>query len=184
MSHKRFDDFIKQQSVVPELDATEEKRQFLVYLDRFYEQVESFLKPYVESKRVQIQYRSKKIFEELIGEYDVKAAVVVVGNSSIKLDPIGTIVIGAKGRVDMTGPCGSTKFVLVDSRASTPRSFVNVGIKGEKSEATEQTATPELVQWEWKRVTAAPRIKFLPTTATPQESFLDAVVDVTNASAR
>ena len=43
-----------------------------------------------------------------------------MGNAEIIFTPIGTLLIGAKGRIDMTSNAGTVKFVLVDKNLSGP----------------------------------------------------------------
>ena len=58
-------------------------------------------------------YRGKTISEDPIGSYPVEEMHIQIKNKEVVLDPIGTNIIGAKGRVDMKGSAGIVKFVLV-----------------------------------------------------------------------
>ncbi len=135
MANKRFDEFIKRQASHTQstkFDWAAELIEWINYLDKFYETIESYLKPYVDKGKVKISYSKKKIFEENIGEYEARAATISLGTNKLKLDPIGTMLIGAKGRIDMIGPNGKIRFVLVDSAISGPRVEVRIYTKGEK----------------------------------------------------
>lgn len=181
MSHKKFDEFIEEQSQkaqMPEVDRHRRLAEFQNHLEEFYKKIGSFLKSYIEKKQIRIKYEKKKIFEDFIGEYQAKIAIIELGNNSIRLDPIGTIIIGAKGRIDMTGPNGVITFLLVSSDATISRIEVRIYAKGEVP--CREVKEAEVEHLEWKIATPPPRIQFLPLT---EESFLDALMVVTNAAA-
>jgi hypothetical protein len=46
--------------------------------------------------------------------------ILKIGRQEIVMTPIGTLLIGAKGRVDVVGPAGRARLVLVNSQASGP----------------------------------------------------------------
>ena len=69
-------------------------------------------------KKAGFQVTNKKekvrIFEEYIGAYDVENYSITADNIEIKFFPVGTIVIGAFGRVNMILPNETVKLVLHD----------------------------------------------------------------------
>ncbi len=178
MTKEEFDIFIKKQAQKVQqatVDWNEQLEEWKAYLDRFYERVESLLRPYLDDKSVDLSYSKKTLVEEFIGEYEVRAALISFGGNKIRLDPIGTNLIAAKGRVDMVGPGGTVRFVLVDAKASAPTVSVRISISGE--DLPPGPEIPEPVAWEWKIATKPPRIGYLPMA---QEEFFQALTEVAN----
>jgi len=173
----KFDEFVAKQSAAmqPEIDWAKKKEEWLSFLSKFYAQVEKFLGKYLSSGQIRLRYRAIKIVEEYIGEYEVKTLMIDIGRNQITLEPIGTNLIGAKGRVDMNGPNGKVKFVLVDRNASSPGISSRVWIHGE--EPPLKLPEAEVVEWAWKIGTPPPNIQYVELN---QESFFDALMEVSN----
>ena len=124
-----FDDFVNQQIAKeePPIDWIQVRDDWKKHLDEFYQLAEGFLQKYIDQGKVRITTATKQITEEHIGSYDVKSLEVQIGTVKVCLDPIGTLIVGAKGRVDMRregmyGPYGTVKFVLVPKTALPLRS--------------------------------------------------------------
>ena len=118
---------------------------------------------------------TKQINEEYIGIYDVASLEIQIGAIKVRFDPIGTLVFGAKGRVDIHGPHGTVKFVLVPKTASSP--MIRVIIQEAPVEVKDELEPVE--EWAWKRRTPPPNIKYIELE---EESFLSAIMEVANAS--
>ncbi len=179
MIKDKFEEFIskqKKKSSSIEIDWDIQRSEWLQHLDLFYESIELFLKPYTENKTIELSFGTKKIIEEYIGEYEAKTAQITIGSNRIKLDPIGTNLIGAKGRVDLIGPNGKIKFVLVNESASAPKISVRVWIQGEEPPTNEEEQ-PKVISWVWRIATPPPKIRYFPLE---KESFLDALMEVSN----
>jgi len=176
MTNKDFDAFVARQMPKKEskVDWTKQREEWLGYLSNFYQQVEEFLDDYVKNGHISINSGVKSIIEEGIGEYEVKTATIKIGTSEIKLEPIGTNVIGAKGRVDMNGSNGTVRFVLVDQDASEPKISVQIWAEGEKPQ---QPAKLKEVKLAWKISTPPPYIKYMELNS---ESFRESIMAVAN----
>lgn len=177
MNTDNFDVFINQQSTFDsshEIDWQSEKTAWLAALEDFYSKVEEFLQPYIAQKKIHLDFGSLVLDEEGIGQYPARHASIRFGSNQIRLEPVGTNLIGAKGRVDLVGPCGTVKFVLVDQAAEGPSIKVKAETEGD-SRLLSETAEPSS-GWAWKVATPAPRIRYLPLVA---ESFYDAIMQVT-----
>ena len=171
-----FDDFVNQQIAKeePSIDWTRRRDDWIRHLDEFYQLAEGFLQKYIDQGKVRITTATKQITEEHIGSYNVKSLEVEIGTIKVRLDPIGTLIVGAKGRVDMCGPHGMVKFVLVPKTASS--SAIRVIDRDSSSETKDE---PEPVkEWAWKRRTPPPNIKYIELE---EESFLSAIMEVANA---
>ncbi|MYK41914.1 MAG: hypothetical protein F4049_17065 [Gemmatimonadetes bacterium] len=174
-----FDDFVNQQQQIakeePPIDWSQIRDDWKKHLDEFYQLAEGFLQKYIDQGKVRITTATKQITEEHIGSYDVKSLEVQIGTIKIQFEPIGTRILGAKGRVDMHGPHGTVKFVLVPKTASSPT--VRVIIRDSSSE-TKDEPEPIVKEWAWKRRTPPPNIKYIELE---EESFRSAIMEVANA---
>ena len=178
MTNKLFDYFINQRSKLEnkdEIDWNARLEEWKKYLSDFHHQIENFLKPYTESEKLTITKRAVSLHEEYIGSYEVNALDIQLGYDKIMLTPIGTNLIGVKGRVDMLGPRGTIQFVLVPKGSSSPR--VNVKIRDQSEEKFPEDKTVLTTEWEWKISTPPPRINYLELE---EESFQAAMMEVVN----
>ena len=177
MTDISFDDFVDQQiaKTKSSIDWTKKRDAWMKHLDEFYQLAEGFLRKYIDQDKVHITWSTKQINEEYIGSYEVASLEVQIGTIKVHFDPIGTRVLGVKGRVDMHGPHGTVKFVLVPKTASPPT--IRIIVQGESSEVKDE---PESVmeEWTWKILTPPPNIKYIELE---EESFLSAIMEVANA---
>jgi hypothetical protein len=102
--------------------------------------------------------------------------IVQIGRRQITMTPVGTLLVGAKGRVDVVGPAGRTRFVLVSSEASSPVIKVTVSIGG-KPDSLAPEVTPKEIKWAWKIATSPPTISYIELT---QESLFQVLMEVVN----
>jgi hypothetical protein len=179
MSKKEFTEFISRQKppVTKEekpIDWAAQKEEWLKYLSDLYRMVESFLKEYTDSGKIALQYKNIELSEENIGRYTVQAMTLTFGTNRITLTPIGTLLIGTKGRVDMIGPKGPVRLILADKDSTGIR--VTVRVLDANTPAVEEVTKP--INWEWKVVvTNAPRMSYQKLT---QETFFNAIMEVSN----
>jgi hypothetical protein len=181
MGKREFDEYLKKRradtEVVMQIGWSQKRDTWLQYLSDFYKQVEGFLSEYRESGDVAFNYGEKDISEEFIGQYLAKSLHIRIKDRNVILDPVGTNLIGAKGRVDMIGDAGTVKFVLADKRLGDPSVSVAIKTQAEQREVEEEKEA-DGVEWAWKIATPPPRIKYIEVNA---ESFLDALMEVINA---
>ncbi len=178
MTNKLFDNFVNEQTNLAKeekFDKEKELEQWLKYVDTFYKSIEHFLDSYIKEKKVTIEYKKQPMHEEFSGPYEIDALTVIIGPNRIQFKPIGTMLIGAKGRIDMTGPRGTVRFVLVNKESSAPKISVRVWVHGQDHPPEEQPTT--VVEWAWKISTPPPRIKY---TEFEAESFFTAMMEVAN----
>lgn len=174
-----FDDFIERQTAPvdePQVDWQKERREWVERLAGFYEQVENFLRRYIAQGKVRLQRGTKDLNEEKIGAYVVETLALDIGANRIDFDPIGTVLMGAKGRVDMKSARGTVKFVLVPKDASRIGWRTRVVENGEET-ASKSVVPPPPVDWVWKIATPPPDIRCLELN---EESFQDAIMEVVN----
>jgi len=75
-----------------------------IWLSRYnslLEEVESHFKPMVEKGLLSVSRSDYPIDEEEVGRYSAPALKILVGNQEFRIEPMGTLLIGAFGRVDI-----------------------------------------------------------------------------------
>ena len=178
MTSNNFDEFIEQQSKSNTddlIDWDQQLTEWKTHLDKFNDAVKEYLSRYLDSGKVNIEESEISLHEEYIGSYLVHQLAIQLGNNKIQLKPIGTNLIAAKGRVDMLGPCGQVKFVLVPQDSSGPKISVRVCAQGEEPPPEEKREA--IKEWAWKVATSPPRISYIDLTP---ESFQNALMEVVN----
>ncbi|MDR2825867.1 MAG: hypothetical protein LBV76_03605 [Deltaproteobacteria bacterium] len=168
----QFDEFIsKKLETIPEKSYEDEKTVWLAHLDELYQTTASYLKNYVDKKQITIEYKDVMLYEEQLGSYEAKSQIITIGKDKITLNPIGTFLIGAKGRVEISGKRGEAALVLVDNESKGPRVTARVSALGQ-AKPIEEKVQREVI-WTWKYVTYAQGISFHELT---EEQFLDIIM--------
>jgi hypothetical protein len=172
-----FDAFVKGEQAAAaqgkEIDWAREREEWLGYLAELYAKVESFLAEYI-SHEITATYRDIGLNEENIGSYKARQMVLKIGRQEITLTPVGTLIVGMKGRVDIVGRAGEARLVLVDDRSSAIR--VNVSI-GSRYVPQPVEAAQEKIKWVWKIATRPPAVQYIELT---QDSLRRTLMEVAN----
>lgn len=182
MTKEEFEKFLEQKAGTMKegkpIDWESKKREWLKNLGRFYSTIDAYLAPYLKSGRIEMASSSVRLTEDYIGTYEAECRTIFVGSDRVQLVPAGTLLIGAKGRVDMNGPLGTVKFIL------TGKHSTGVGItwtvRGKEERPARNAPVPkpavpeELV---WKIATPPPKVQFIELTS---ETFFSALTDVVN----
>jgi hypothetical protein len=163
-SKSEFDDFVRaqQKNAQPDIDWNKQRDEWLAYLDGLYKEIETLLGDYIQNGQILLRYQNVQLNEEEIGTYQARRLIVKIGGKEIVLEPIGTLLIGTKGRVDVTGPAGKTRFMLVDKDATRPRIKVTVQVGPRRPPAPEPPQ--KAPEWTWKIVTSPPTIQYVELT--------------------
>jgi hypothetical protein len=160
------------------LDWSKEKDTYLKYLEILYSNVKSFLDEFVKGGKIEIYEKQIEIEEESIGKYHAKKMDITIGNKKVHLIPIGTQLIGCKGRVDMRGLNGLIKIVLVDSRMKSLRDHIKIAtsiVSESKQPKEEKNYDSNAVHWKWRLLTAPPGGKYIEFN---EENFLEALMEL------
>ncbi len=179
MHSNNFDEYVRRQQEAsfegPPINWEQERDEWLVYLNRLYKEIESFIGKYASLGQIRFKYQVIELNEEHIGSYNAKQMVLRIGKQEVRLEPIGTLLIGSKGRVDVVGSSGKAQILLVDSRVSDPRSLVHVSVGVGRQPPAVPRELPRKIQWEWKILTRPPERRFVELT---QQSFFDLTMEV------
>ncbi|MCJ9674008.1 MULTISPECIES: hypothetical protein [unclassified Neorhizobium] len=175
-----FSDFVQKQqkdkSVATAIDWGNVRDEWLVRLDQLYEQVARDLDPYILGGTIRLAYSPIDLTEEHIGTYKARLLHIEIGKQIVTLKPIGTRLIGAKGRVDVLGSAGQSRFILADKGARSSRDLIqiNIHIDGEPEKPPKTVQPSELV---WKIASAPPAIQL---TELNQDSLFQVLMEVSN----
>lgn len=181
MSKTDFDAFVKRQQlagVAPlEFDPQQRLREWLGYLDVLYTQIDGYLQTYIERDAVKIARSQVTLNEEFIGVYQASTATLTIGCSIVTFTPIGTFVIGGKGRVDVHGPMGKARLALVDKKVNDVRDYIDVmsstrRAAGSSFDPRASRLDREPIEWVWKISTPAPETEFI---ALAQDEFFEMI---------
>ncbi len=112
----------------PQVDWAEMRREFLQSLDSLYQQIIGFLQDYVTSGSIRYSFTEITLNEENIGIYRAKRMDIRIGKQYVYLEPIGTLLIATKGRVDVVGSAGTAKMMLVDKHVKHASDLIHVTV--------------------------------------------------------
>lgn len=181
MQNRDFDEFLRRQQLDASSIATDdwnrERDEWLGHLGDLYRKVESLLGKYISSGQIRFEYKSIELNEENIGLYTAKQMVLRIGRQDIVLKPIGTLLIGFKGRVDVEGPVGRAQIALVDNKAMGVASLVHVSVLADGNLPVAPKKPREEIEWAWKIVTPPPERRFVEIT---QQTLFQLILDVAN----
>mgnify|MGYP003367003965 CR=1 FL=1 len=83
------------------------KEQWQQQVREFMDQINSWLKPLVQEQLLNVQEGEICLDEEHIGSYATSTLEIVIGGERIKIQPVGRLIIGALGRIDISSSKGS-----------------------------------------------------------------------------
>jgi hypothetical protein len=121
MATGSFDDFVQREidaarkSGGSTFDWEREKGFWLRALGDLYQRINTFLKPYIEAGQISVSTRSFEMNEEHLGPYSAPELIIEIGTKTVTLEPMGTVQVGNRGRVDMLCNLARAQLVLVES---------------------------------------------------------------------
>ena len=175
MPSHTFDDFVKERTArAKQFNREERLAAWLGELDALYRAMEGYLKSYADSGHIKVERRSVQLTEESLGTYDAEELAVSIGTDEVIARPVGTILIGSSGRVDLSGPHGSLRIVLLEKGGPAMKSTVS-GTSGPSETSTISLLRGEVDHRGWYFVTKPPAAT---ATALDEDSFPAAIMDV------
>jgi hypothetical protein len=178
MSKIDFENMLNKHNEKPkqeEIDWIKEKEEWLAFIKQFYDSMELWLKPYSEKGQLSYEYEKVKLTEEDIGSYEVNVMKINFAGQQIKLEPIGTMLIGTKGRIDMEGARGKVQFMLADKNNQGIKITSTISVEGEPPKNKMPEKKPD---WTWK-IALRERRK-IAFDDFNEENFFSALMEVAN----
>jgi len=175
-----FDAFVERQQELrkqPEaFNADKELRRWRQDLANLYKQIEGYLKKYIDGGTATISYSKISLNEEFAGNYEMEKMRLSIGPSIVTFTPVGTMLIGARGRVDVQGPHGRARLVLIGKDVNSARQMIRVAVS-EMPPSPKLLPDPGSIEWTWKISTLPPEMKFIDLT---EDAFFDMIVAIAN----
>ena len=95
------DNLIKIQEEEKEFDNKREIESWVQAVDSFYKQVGIWFKDLIDEGLMKLEKTERLTNEELLGDYTINDLEISLANRIVRLEPLGTMLIGAWGRIDM-----------------------------------------------------------------------------------
>ena len=188
-----FKDFVQRQqqprSGDEAIDWSKERDEWLDHLQQLYERIEEYLDEYIKGGTIKLRDSLIELNEENIGAYKAKRLVIAIGAQEIVFTPVGTRLIGSKGRVDVEGSAGNSRLVLVDKNLTYSRQMFRVTVTdngvtastfppgGKPRLSPELAPSPNEIEWAWKIVSRPPAMHF---TELNKETLFEMLMEVSN----
>jgi len=174
-----FDSFVKQRTDPPRQSARTMNREEKLAawkreLDSLYKKMEEYLRGHIDSGQIKIERRPVQLTEDDLGSYEAEAPAILIGKDEVIAEPVAALLIGCSGRVDLSGPWGISRIVLLEKSGPA----MNVTISGTKNRKETSIRSPlrgEIEHRGWYLVTPPPAAT---ATLLNEDSFRDAIMDV------
>lgn len=175
MTDRDFLEFVERKTALAKsekaVDWDKRKADWLRELEELYVRMEDHLKPYagdIEIERKPIQLR-----EDDLGTYGAEELILTIGHDKIVAKPVGTRLVGARGRVDLSGPRTTLKIVLLGDRRRTQAKQTETDGVAEGS--SNYTLRGKVKDPGWYIARKLPAISYEPFS---EESFREAIMEV------
>lgn len=156
-------------------DWAEIRDLWLKDLDGLYSQVIEFLEEFVAAGSIHYGFTDVTLTEENIGIYVARRMNIKIGRrQEVFLDPVGTLLVGCRGRVDVVGSAGRAQLVLVDENAKSAADLITVKIGVLPSPPAAQRP----ISWTWKIVSRDIRRSFVKLD---KDSFFELLMEIAGA---
>lgn len=182
----QFKDFVARQQrhayADEAVDWHKERDEWLDYLGQLYMLIAEYLSEYIASGSIKLRETEIELNEENIGVYNARRMAIIIGSQEVRLTPIGTLLIGSKGRVDVEGSAGGSRLVLIDKIISHPRQMFRATVRTILPESsppplTEPPPYADMIEWTWKIASRPPAMQFVELN---KESLFEMLMEVSN----
>jgi hypothetical protein len=180
LKNSAFDEFVKNQQANAHSDVNWNavRDEWLRRLDELYSQIREFLKKYIDAGEIQLETSSISLNEENIGSYTAQQLTLKIGRKQVRFQPIGTLLIGSRGRVDVIG-AGITeaRLVLINKKFKRASDMIRISINFEGKLPLPPKEESGSVELAWRIVTSLPERLFVELT---QETLFKMIMEVAN----
>jgi hypothetical protein len=163
----------------PQIDWNARKAEWFQNINLLYSDVQKWLKDFIDEGKIKIEFNDLDLYEEKIGKYTVQELNIFIGSHVAKLTPIGTLLLGSIGRIDLSGRTEIVKFILADRNSSKPNISIRIisSIEEEKYQEDLKKISGKKIDWVWKISSNPPSIKY---TELNENSFFESLIKVIN----
>jgi|SRR5271156_1894150 len=183
MESEDFAKFVASQQgagVDTDIDWEEMRDEWLRDLNSLHQRIVGYLRDYIKAGSISYEFVEIALTEQNIGEYFAKRMDIKIGRQIVRLEPIGTLLVGCKGRVDAVGSAGRAQIILINAKAKGAADLISVRVTlGTKGSASPPPSPPmQPVSWVWKIVTNTFPRTFVDLN---KETFLALLMEIANA---
>lgn len=157
--NKSFDDLMKElkekkenaaKTAANTFNSQERIDQYKKRVEELYNLItEDWLHKNVEDGLITIAREPVTIREEMLGNYEVDSLIITIDGKRILLKPYGTILIGTRGRVDISCRMRNGMFILTGENVTSPRAHVVVTVNGERPRRRKEAEEPGKEVWKF-----------------------------------
>jgi hypothetical protein len=180
METKEFERFVASQQGTDtdtDIDWIQMREEWLRDLDSLHRKIVAFLQDYIEAGSIKYSLTKVEVTEPEIGTYLADRMDISIGKQHVSLAPVGTLLVGYKGRVDAEGSAGRAQIVLVNESAKSAADLIKVTINA-KGNLPSSPSEQKKIAWVWKIVTNTPPRKFV---VLDKESLFALLMEIANA---
>jgi hypothetical protein len=80
-----------------------------------FDQIDGWLRSLIQSGYIKSLRKSTQLIEEDLGAYDIESLELQLASRKLTFDPVGTVLIGAYGRIEVSGPNGKAVLLLLNT---------------------------------------------------------------------
>jgi hypothetical protein len=136
-----------------------------------------FRQEYIKAGTISYGFTEIELNEPDIGIYLAKRMDIKIGKQSVSLVPLGTMLIGCKGRVDAQGPAGHAQIFFVNEKVRRAADLITVTVSvGGKVPPSPRAQKP--ASWVWKILTTTVEKRFVDLD---KDSFFALLMEIANA---
>jgi hypothetical protein len=92
-------------------------------VDKLLGEIERWLRPLLNEQTITFTKQHLTITEDHLGTYPVNSAEIRLADETLQLKPIGSLILGSFGRIDLTGPNGQVMLILNAEKASAQTGY-------------------------------------------------------------
>ena len=153
--------------------------EWIADLESLYGRIAEYLKEFVDRGSIRYEFTEVTLTEENIGTYAARRMHLHIGRQHIFLEPIGTLLIACKGRVDAVGFTGRAQLMLVNKDAHGAADLISVSVGARVGGSLPLTVTSNPVNApEWKIVSRGLPKRFVELN---KENFFDLLTELAGA---
>jgi hypothetical protein len=109
------------EQVQQSIDWNKEKDLWIKSVETLYQEIELWLKKYKEKELLDFSYSYIDLEESDIGKYKIRQMHIKLPDEDIKLTPLGTMLIGAFGRIDIESRLKTIPLILMGKEDETSK---------------------------------------------------------------
>jgi|SRR5665213_556207 len=152
MPNSDFANFVasQQKPEAVSFDWEKERTDYLANVANLYERARDYLGEYLANSSVKISSDEVEVDEESYGSYRISRLLIDIGHQRVFLEPVGTMLIGSKGRVDLIGSIKRVPILLIRESVKSASDMIHVSVSISGAKPSPPPPRPPKEPWVWK----------------------------------